>query len=202
MAPASRPRRKAAAATGAKNSSSNGGGGGKKKAAAAGAAGAKKAAAAAAPKSSPSKPTAKGTAAAAKAGGGTTSSSSAKGSATGKGPRYFLMKSEPDTFSLDNLAALPKQVSCWEGVRNYQVRRKGEGGWDLDRDCIGARPGVCAERGGGGAGFFPISGAVRMMHVILPVASDLIHPSAAPWHRPLVVGLSNPLHPRINQSIN
>jgi hypothetical protein len=44
------------------------------------------------------------------------------GSGSGSGPRYFLMKSEPDTFSIQQLAGLPKQTSCWEGVRNYQVR--------------------------------------------------------------------------------
>ena len=35
---------------------------------------------------------------------------------------YWLMKSEPDTFGIDDLAAAPKQTTSWEGVRNYQVR--------------------------------------------------------------------------------
>ncbi len=35
---------------------------------------------------------------------------------------YWLMKSEPDCFSIDDLAARPKQTSMWDGVRNYQVR--------------------------------------------------------------------------------
>jgi predicted RNA-binding protein with PUA-like domain len=32
------------------------------------------------------------------------------------------MKSEPDAFSIDNLASTPKQTDHWEGVRNYQAR--------------------------------------------------------------------------------
>ncbi|MBF9001950.1 EVE domain-containing protein [Vibrio nitrifigilis] len=33
---------------------------------------------------------------------------------------YWLFKTEPDTFSIDTLRT--QQVSCWEGVRNYQAR--------------------------------------------------------------------------------
>ena len=32
------------------------------------------------------------------------------------------MKSEPSVFGIDDLAAAPKRTSCWDGVRNYQVR--------------------------------------------------------------------------------
>jgi predicted RNA-binding protein with PUA-like domain len=35
---------------------------------------------------------------------------------------YWLMKSEPDDVSIDDLAALPKQTVAWYGVRNYQAR--------------------------------------------------------------------------------
>ena len=35
---------------------------------------------------------------------------------------YWLMKSEPDEFSIDDLARAPKQVTPWFGVRNYQAR--------------------------------------------------------------------------------
>lgn len=34
--------------------------------------------------------------------------------------RYWLMKSEPDVFSIDDLKC--KQVELWDGVRNYQAR--------------------------------------------------------------------------------
>ena len=49
-------------------------------------------------------------------------------------PQYWLMKSEPDAFSLDDLKKSPKKTTCWEGVRNYQARnfmrdacKKGDG---------------------------------------------------------------------------
>jgi predicted RNA-binding protein with PUA-like domain len=35
---------------------------------------------------------------------------------------YWLMKSEPGAFSIDDLAKAPKQTTCWDGVRNYQAR--------------------------------------------------------------------------------
>ena len=35
---------------------------------------------------------------------------------------YWLMKSEPDVFSIDDLAAAPDQTTSWDGVRNYQAR--------------------------------------------------------------------------------
>jgi len=37
------------------------------------------------------------------------------------GVRYWLMKSEPDVYSIDDLAAAGKP-SLWEGCRNYTVR--------------------------------------------------------------------------------
>ncbi len=36
--------------------------------------------------------------------------------------KYWLLKSEPLTFSIDDLAEAPDQTTCWEGVRNYQAR--------------------------------------------------------------------------------
>ncbi len=36
--------------------------------------------------------------------------------------RYWLVKSEPDCFSIHDLAKSPKQTTCWDGVRNYQAR--------------------------------------------------------------------------------
>lgn len=37
-------------------------------------------------------------------------------------PNYWLMKSEPDCFSLDDLHSRPNGVEPWDGVRNYQSR--------------------------------------------------------------------------------
>jgi predicted RNA-binding protein with PUA-like domain len=36
--------------------------------------------------------------------------------------RYWLMKSEPSEFSIDDLAQRPDQMEPWDGVRNYQAR--------------------------------------------------------------------------------
>ncbi|MCX7118517.1 MAG: EVE domain-containing protein [Legionellales bacterium] len=36
--------------------------------------------------------------------------------------KYWLMKSEPSCFSIDDLSQAPKQTTCWDGVRNYQAR--------------------------------------------------------------------------------
>lgn len=35
---------------------------------------------------------------------------------------YWLMKSEPDVFSVDDLKNRPKQTEHWDGVRNFQAR--------------------------------------------------------------------------------
>ena len=35
---------------------------------------------------------------------------------------YWLMKTEPDTFGVDDLAAAPRSTTSWDGVRNYQAR--------------------------------------------------------------------------------
>ena len=36
--------------------------------------------------------------------------------------QYWLMKSEPDVFGIDDLANAPGRTTGWEGVRNYQAR--------------------------------------------------------------------------------
>ena len=35
---------------------------------------------------------------------------------------YWLMKSEPNAFSIDDLKNMPDQTEHWDGVRNYQAR--------------------------------------------------------------------------------
>lgn len=34
----------------------------------------------------------------------------------------WLVKTEPDSFSIEDLAAAPRKTTCWDGVRNYQAR--------------------------------------------------------------------------------
>ena len=36
--------------------------------------------------------------------------------------RYWLVKSEPDSFSFDDLLASPDRTTSWDGVRNFQAR--------------------------------------------------------------------------------
>jgi predicted RNA-binding protein with PUA-like domain len=50
-------------------------------------------------------------------------------------PSYWLMKSEPTCFSLDDLERSPGGISAWDGVRNFQAR-------NLLRDDIKAGDGV------------------------------------------------------------
>ena len=35
---------------------------------------------------------------------------------------YWLMKTEPSTYSIEDLKAEPQQTEHWDGVRNYQAR--------------------------------------------------------------------------------
>ena len=35
---------------------------------------------------------------------------------------YWLMKSEPETYSIDDLVAQPRKTDHWDGIRNYQAR--------------------------------------------------------------------------------
>lgn len=37
-------------------------------------------------------------------------------------PQYYLLKSEPDEFSIDSLVNLPAQTGPWDGIRNVQAR--------------------------------------------------------------------------------
>ncbi len=36
--------------------------------------------------------------------------------------KYWLMKSEPGEFGIDDLESRPHQIEPWDGVRNYQAR--------------------------------------------------------------------------------
>ena len=48
--------------------------------------------------------------------------------------KYWLVKSEPDVFSIEDLKKSKDQTTCWDGIRNYQARnflrdemKKGDG---------------------------------------------------------------------------
>lgn len=54
---------------------------------------------------------------------------------------YWLLKSEPSTFSIDDLLARPDRTEPWDGVRNYQARnhlramRKGDRAFFYHSSC-------------------------------------------------------------------
>lgn len=37
-------------------------------------------------------------------------------------PSHWLLKTEPESFSITDLKKAPRQTTCWDGVRNYQAR--------------------------------------------------------------------------------
>jgi predicted RNA-binding protein with PUA-like domain len=60
---------------------------------------------------------------------------------------HWLLKTEPGTFGIEHLAALPQRTSPWDGVRNYQARnflrdqvRRGEEAFIYHSSC--AQPGI------------------------------------------------------------
>ena len=77
--------------------------------------------------------------------------------------RYWLMKSEPDEFSIDDLAAAPNRTIAWFGVRNYQARN-----FMRDEMRVGDRAffyhSSCAEPG--------IAGIVEIAHLAYPDATQ------------------------------
>jgi len=63
--------------------------------------------------------------------------------------QYWLMKSEPEEFSIDDLAKAPRKTAAWSGVRNYQARnfmrekmRVGDGIFFYHSSC--AEPGIAS----------------------------------------------------------
>lgn len=76
--------------------------------------------------------------------------------------KYWLMKSEPESFSIDALAAASRKTTGWDGVRNYQVRnymrddmKKGDLAFFYHSSC--AVPGV--------------AGIVKVVHEAYPDAT-------------------------------
>ena len=77
---------------------------------------------------------------------------------------YWLLKTEPETFGIDHLAALPRRTAGWDGVRNYQARnylrdgvRRGDLAFLYHSSC--AVPGI--------------AGIVRVVRAAYPDASAL-----------------------------
>ena len=88
---------------------------------------------------------------------------------------YWLMKSEPNEVSIDDLAAAPKRTLPWTGVRNYQAR-------NFMRDGMSAGDGVlfyhssCPEPGV--AGLARIASGVRPDGTQFDTKSDYFDPKS------------------------
>lgn len=61
--------------------------------------------------------------------------------------QYWLMKSEPEVFGIETLAAQPARTTAWDGVRNYQARnmmrdqmKRGDRAFFYHSNC--AEPGI------------------------------------------------------------
>ncbi len=61
--------------------------------------------------------------------------------------KHWLLKSEPESFGIDDLAARPKKTAAWDGVRNFQARnmlrdqiKKGDSAFFYHSGC--AVPGI------------------------------------------------------------
>ena len=87
--------------------------------------------------------------------------------------KHWLMKSEPDEVSIDDLAAAPGQTLPWTGVRNYQAR-------NFMRDAMQPGDGVlfyhssCPQPG--------VAGLARIVGGLAPDATQF--DPASPYHDP------------------
>ena len=75
-------------------------------------------------------------------------------------PSYWLMKSEPDEASIDDLAAARHQTLPWTGVRNYQAR-------NFMRDAMRAGDGVLFDHSS-----CPQPGVAGLARIVGNVAPD------------------------------
>lgn len=76
---------------------------------------------------------------------------------------YWLMKSEPDDVSIDDLAGRPDQTVPWYGVRNYQARNFMRDGMQVGDGVLFYHSG-CAEPG--------IAGIARVASTAYPDATQ------------------------------
>lgn len=96
---------------------------------------------------------------------------------------FWLFKSEPDTFGVDDLARAPGSTTAWDGVRNYQVRnmlrddvRKGDRGFFCHSSCD--EPGIAGIVKVVRAGY-PEAAALDRRHRYYDPKSD---PASPTWY--------------------
>jgi len=49
---------------------------------------------------------------------------------------YWLLKTDPETFTIDDLASAPKRTTGWDGVRNYQARNMLRDEFSVGDQCL------------------------------------------------------------------
>lgn len=93
---------------------------------------------------------------------------------------YWLFKSEPDTFSVQDLSRMKGATTAWDGVRNYQVRnmmrdqmRVGDKGFFYHSSC--AVPGIAGTVRVARAGY-PEPAALDPKHAYYDPGSDAASP--------------------------
>ena len=91
--------------------------------------------------------------------------------------RYWLMKSEPDEVSIDDVLAAPKKTVTWFGVRNYQARNFMRDGMQQG-DLAFFYHSSCAEPG--------IAGIVEIASTAYPDATQF--DAASPYFDPKATG--------------
>jgi predicted RNA-binding protein with PUA-like domain len=82
--------------------------------------------------------------------------------------RYWLMKSEPDVFGIDDLARSRRRTAAWWGVRNYQARNFMRDDMQLGDEAFFYHSG-CAQPG--------IAGIVTVSKLAYPDATQFDHKS-------------------------
>ena len=92
---------------------------------------------------------------------------------------HWLLKSEPDAFSIDDLARRPRGTAPWDGIRNYQARnylrdgmRKGDLAFFYHSSC--ATPGI--------AGICAIASGAYPDHTAFDPASKYFDAGSDPDH--------------------
>jgi predicted RNA-binding protein with PUA-like domain len=88
-------------------------------------------------------------------------------------PNHWLMKSEPDEASIDDLAAAPNRTLPWTGVRNYQARNFMREGMAIGDDVLFYHS-SCPEPG--------IAGLAKVSSAAYPDATQFDPES--PYHDP------------------
>lgn len=92
---------------------------------------------------------------------------------------YWLLKSEPQTFSIDDLIRSPRQSSKWDGVRNYKARNYIRDGMKVNDFCFFYHS-SCKEPAI--AGIVEVTKAANIDETAFDPKSDYYDPQSTPEH--------------------